>query len=164
MSSLEDLAVKAFGSLSGLARESGIDERALRDFAAGQAAPDKAHLRRLRQVLSVDVADLCPHSRPRPEVFPGVTDTHVLAARDEFAVRPDAVRAGDVIRVVSGSGPRSRSVGWTQVQTDAKWVSASAVTFTVRGPLVVTCHPAQVVTVARKRATPVEPSGVDSGA
>lgn len=153
MSVLSDLARDRVGSLARLARDSGIPESMLRDFGDGHIEPDRAHVRRIRKALGDLPDDLFPHQRPQI-TYLNVTDVQVLAKRDEHLVRPHQVRSDDLIRLVTTKSSGGEAVeGWVKVKSDAVWVNGTLVEFALKDDSVVQCHPAQVVTVARRRDT-----------
>lgn len=153
MSALEDISEMTVGPLSLLARQTGIDEHALRAFASGDAQPDVAHIKRIEGVLGQELSkDVFPHELPGPACL-DVTEARVLAVRDEQLVRPHMVRKDDLIRLVAAqAGKGERLLGWVKVSEDARWAKGDLVEFPLKDGSVVECHPAQTVTVARKRA------------
>jgi len=146
------LAEERLGSFTMLVRESGIAEQVLRDIAEGQVQPDAEHIKRVRAVLGRDVPDEAfPHARPRA-MYLEVTEAKVLAKREELVVRPEAVKADDMIRLVS-SHPSRGFIGWVKALKDAYWARADLVCIDIKGGQTVECHPAQTVTVARRPST-----------
>lgn len=159
---LESFAIKRLGSLAALARETGISDKLLKSFSDGEVAPDKAHARRILQVLGrdIDASVIAGHTKPKVEALE-VSEARVLAKRDEYVVRPHSVKADDLIRfVTSKRGVSENLQGWVKVKKDARWIRGDTVGFELLDGTMVECHPAQTVTVARKRkdaeATPIQ--------
>jgi hypothetical protein len=154
MSALADLAQQRLGSMALLSRQTGISESLLRDFGEGAVQPDKAHTQRIQQVLGSPLPDgLFPHILPKVASL-NVSEAKVLAVRDEHVVRPQAVKRDDLIRLVTkrAGNHGERHEGWVKVRDDARWERGDLVVFTLKDGSTVECHPAQTVTVARKRA------------
>ena len=153
MSALEDVAVEVLGSLALLSRKTGIDEKTLRDFANGDCAPDTAHAKRIEQVLQRPLPDdAFPHQKPDVSCL-DVTEARVLAVREELLVRPHMVKKDDLVRLVEAQkGSGERLAGWVKAQEDAQFVRADLVRIKLKDGSTAECNPAQIVTVARRRA------------
>ncbi|HZL81623.1 MAG TPA: hypothetical protein VFC06_06790 [Demequina sp.] len=153
MNVLETAARDRVGSMTALARQTGISERLLAAIGAGEVEPGTAHVRRIRQVLGQDLhVDAFPHCAPKVDSLMNVSETKVLAVRDEHLVRPASVIKDDMIRLVSvRDDGREKVEGWVKAIEDARWIRGDLVAFALKDGFVVECHPSQTVTVARRR-------------